>query len=1429
MKRNVKRWVFFACTIAIMLISTKYKVYASGNIYVDNLKVNGLTEAFGQPLSNIRFSWEIETGLNNVNQTEYHIVFANTKDELEKQNYIYDSGWVKSKENTNVTVGYKFVENQLYYWKVQVKDNQGNVSDLSEEYCFSTEIGSAWSTNQAIWSNGGDFAYFRWKKSLDLSNVEKILFATTATSPEYSRQYVYNLYVNGHPIGVGPTRLDGNNLYYNVYDITDSLTNGQNVIGCICYAEQRRAFLGQVICYYKDGSKKIMASTGTDRKEWTSLNGDEAYGNNATNVGTKQYYTQTAENLNSSKYPKGWLLPAYNDKKWTQPGKSGEMKNYKLCPYKSGVVNRYRQNPVEIKKIADNRYVIDFGNEMIGNVSIQLLCLTSQKWSVGYGEELNSDGGVKSQMRTGNIYRETWNLTPGYQEMSTVNMKAFRYMEISGCTEKLSISNITGWQVRQKTENTELQFSSDNSILNDEYNLAKRTIENTSQDMYVDTQSRERQNYAGDTFINMMTATSMNSNYSLSAHSIEYALNHPTWPSEYMLYTVQAAWKYYLYSGDVDFLNRNYSKIVNCMKAFSINGNGWITDPQRTVMVDWPASERDGYEMESAYYNTVINAIYCGTCMDMANIAEYVGKTSEASYYRNLRNSVKASMIQKAYNPETGRFSDGLTKEGKKIDHYAQHATAFSLANQVYESQGMAVKMADSLKNEGINKMSVYGTFFLLQGLYNSNQGVLARQIMSNPSDYTGSRTWANMMYNTGATLTTEAWDSTIKSNMSYSHAWGSAPGTWLIQGLFGIKPIEPGWNQAEIKLQPGGVESASVSVPTTKGKISADYKIEEDGTITLQMKIPSNMKVKIMIPGREGQTLRINGTETEAVYNAEGYLETTLYGGNYLIMGGQSAVDTSELKECQNIVYRSYGKDWSAYETDGGTTGTKGKSQPLHKIQLRLNQIEGNVKYSVHVNSKGWLGWKKNGESAGEDDKTIQAVKVELEGNIATQYDIYYRTYCQSYGWLDWAKNGEIAGTIGMNKRVEALEVKLIPKNGQAPGETFVTYRQKGELSYSVHCQSYGWMSEVAEGATAGTSGQGKRLEAIKINAKTKYQGAIQYQVHVQSYGWMDWKQNGAIAGTSGKAKRLEAIRIKLTGEMAEKYDVYYRVHAQSYGWLDWTKNGEGAGTQGKAKRLEAIQIVLVKKNGAAPGSTQRPNIGMSNHVSYTTHVQSYGWQSRAYDGEKSGTEGKSKRLEGIRIKWEDANVKGGIRYRTHVQSYGWQGWKQNDQISGTTGQSKRLEAIQIELTGDAANKYDIYYRVHCQSYGWLGWAKNGELAGSSGMAKRLEAIEIKVALKGESIDRGGNAYYSKEQTMDTEQAVIVEEQPDEEITQEPENDSGISSGMEEENPDSKNNEDAEEITGEDKNEVDNENENEEKDGETEENSEEKLMEKSE
>lgn len=61
---------------------------------------------------------------------------------------------------------------------------------------------------------------------------------------------------------------------------------------------------------------------------------------------------------------------------------------------------------------------------------------------------------------------------------------------------------------------------------------------------------------------------------------------------------------------------------------------------------------------------------------------------------------------------------------------------------------------------------------------------------------------------------------------------------------------------------------------------------------------------------------------------------------------------------------------------------------------------------------------------------KRLEAIELELYGEVAYYYDVYYRVHAQSYGWLGWAKNGETAGTSGMAKRLEAIQIKLVPKN---------------------------------------------------------------------------------------------------------------------------------------------------------------------------------------------------------------------------------------------------------------------------------------------------------------------------------------------------------------------------------------------------------------
>ncbi len=111
---------------------------------------------------------------------------------------------------------------------------------------------------------------------------------------------------------------------------------------------------------------------------------------------------------------------------------------------------------------------------------------------------------------------------------------------------------------------------------------------------------------------------------------------------------------------------------------------------------------------------------------------------------------------------------------------------------------------------------------------------------------------------------------------------------------------------------------------------------------------------------------------------------------------------------------------------------------------------------------------------------------------------------------------------------------------------------------------------------------------ESFKETIPRLEKASVSYRTHVQTYGWQAWVKNGSLSGTSGKAKRLEAIQIRLTGEMAQQYDVYCRVHAQHFGWLDWASNGQSAGTAGYSYRLEAIEIKLVEKGKSAPGSTK-------------------------------------------------------------------------------------------------------------------------------------------------------------------------------------------------------------------------------------------------
>ena len=307
----------------------------------------------------------------------------------------------------------------------------------------------------------------------------------------------------------------------------------------------------------------------------------------------------------------------------------------------------------------------------------------------------------------------------------------------------------------------------------------------------------------------------------------------------------------------------------------------------------------------------------------------------------------------------------------------------------------------------------------------------------------------------------------------------------------------------------------------------------------------------------------------------------------------GKEFTATATKSTKMSVSYIVHGQDYGwekDWKKDGQTSGTEGQCKRLEAIQIKLpDDVSGSIEYRTHIQDIGWeKNWSKDGAKSGTEGqcKRLEAIQIKLTGEVEKNYDVYYSVHAENFGWLGWAKNGEEAGTAGYGYRLEAIKIQLVTKGDNAPEpiDTIKEAMKARLVGYQTHVQDYGTQAYVYDGAMAGTEGECKRMESIRMKLPSSVNSSIQYRSHVQDIGWeKNWASNGSLSGTTGQCKRLEAIQIKLSGDVAENYDVYYRVHAQDYGWLAWAKNGESSGTEGYAKRLEAIEVRLVPK-GTTP-----------------------------------------------------------------------------------------------------------------------------------------------------------------------------------------------------------------------------------------------------
>jgi hypothetical protein len=534
--------------------------------------------------------------------------------------------------------------------------------------------------------------------------------------------------------------------------------------------------------------------------------------------------------------------------------------------------------PVRVEHRDDGVFFIDFGHDAFAKLKLRLDQSADQRVSVRLGEKLaDSDhldakpGGSIRFLQT--VFADGIAVLPRSDARripaDVGPVMPFRYVELrglpQGITREQLAKDLTQVAVNYPFDDKSASFSCSDEKLNELWGLCKYSIKATSYaGIFVDG-DRERKPYEADAYINGLGWYCCTDDLTLPPLTDAYLIDHPTWPTEWSMFSVLCAWNDYLYTGDIATLRKAYPDLkAKSLRALA-REDGLISTanvPESVYqsihlgreklkdIVDWPLGERDGYEMMPI--NTVVNSFHCRALLLLSKMAAELGNESDANDLRSAADKSQASLNAKLFDSATGLYIDG---EGST--HRSLHANMFPLAFGLVPVERRA-KVIEFMKSRGM-ACSVYGAQFLMDGLFNNGAGDSAIALMLAPGD----RSWRHMVEETGTTITLEAWDQKYKPNQDWNHAWGAAPANLIPRHVLGVEPAEPGFSKAMIWPRCASrlsfIKWARGKVPTAKGPISVDWAASAD-KFRLSVELPAGTMALIHLPDDWTKNITLDG-----------------------------------------------------------------------------------------------------------------------------------------------------------------------------------------------------------------------------------------------------------------------------------------------------------------------------------------------------------------------------------------------------------------------------------------------------------------------------------------------------------------------------------------------------------------------------------------
>lgn len=535
--------------------------------------------------------------------------------------------------------------------------------------------------------------------------------------------------------------------------------------------------------------------------------------------------------------------------------------------------------PVKAEKTGDGHWFIDFGTSAFGNVQITSPdAPANTRVTVHFGEALSAPSSVNRKPGGSVRYQvqqvvlkarvavrppitwkpESW-MKPGAwltPSKEAGEMAPFRYVEIENAPPSFAADQIkrVSWHV--PFDDKASSFESSSPELDAVWKLCKHSIKATSfLGLYVDG-DRERTPYEADALINQLSHYCVDARYDTGRFTHEYLLEKPTWPTEWRLQSVMLAWHDFLYSGDDASLRKHYAELKGRAMIERRSPEGFFLGTNKgdiRDIVDWPAAERDGYDMAPPV-KTVVTAFHYRSLTLLREVAEHLGKVDDAKKLAALAAATSQAVNDKLWDDARGCYVDAFDPAtGKASAHASSHANFFALALGLVP-QDRVKRVAAFLKSKGM-VCSVYGAQFLIDALYDAGEEDTALKLLTSREK----RSWLNMSEKLGSTITLEAWDPSLKPNLDWNHAWGAAPANLIPRKLMGIEPIEPGFSKVRIRPQIGSLTKASIRFPSPKGPILLSILRPDAATWQASVTVPAGCAAEFHLPPHDQATLKLS------------------------------------------------------------------------------------------------------------------------------------------------------------------------------------------------------------------------------------------------------------------------------------------------------------------------------------------------------------------------------------------------------------------------------------------------------------------------------------------------------------------------------------------------------------------------------------------